>query len=176
MADEWRLELNQTHIEEVIEAASAVDGDPYANHRLTYITGAAMLVMALFGGVTWLVCEVVCRLLRLRNGGCGGCCGCADGAGDGCLPRAPRDVEAAEDPEDRARHGEPASDGEASQYDDSDEGSEEGSDRAEEEHGEERAQGVEPREAGVHNRRDHTRPGEKAAAVFRGPRGAPQHG
>ena len=108
MADEWRLELNQTHIEAVIEAASAVDDEPYANHRLTYITGAAMLVMALFGGVTWLVCEVVCRLLRLRNGGCGGC---ADGAGDGCFPRAPRDVEAAEDPEDRARHGEPASDG-----------------------------------------------------------------
>ena len=57
----------------MIEAASSVDGDPYADHRLSYITGAAMLVMALFGGVTWLVCEVVCRLLRLRNGDCGGC-------------------------------------------------------------------------------------------------------
>jgi hypothetical protein len=88
MAPEWHLELNQTHIDAVISAADTAGDDEYADHRPAYITGTAMLAMALFAGLVWCLCSLV-RAVLSRCCGCAGCDApatalCCGAEGDAC--------------------------------------------------------------------------------------------
>lgn len=69
---EWTLELNQTRIDAILRASGAVDDED--SERLSYIAGAALLVLALLLGLAWCVVAAARRLC-----GCGGCGPCADG-------------------------------------------------------------------------------------------------
>lgn len=84
---DWALELNQTRIDAILRASGALDDDE-ASERLSYIAGAAMLVLGLLLGLAWCVVSIARRLCGPCADGRAPedalCCGCwgADGAGE----------------------------------------------------------------------------------------------
>ena len=159
MAPEWRLELNQTRIEAVISAADTIEDDAYADHRLAYITGTAMLVMALFAGLVWCLCS----LLRAVLSRCG-CAGCdapetalCCGAGD-CFGNRAESCTDAEEDDEGAEQAHP------SEEDASDSAEDERTEESGDEGGEERPRRDERGDVG----REHG----SSVEVYRGPRRA----
>ena len=170
MAPEWRVELNQTRIEAMISAADTIEDDAYANHRLAYITGTAMLAMALFAGLVWCACS----LLRVGLSRCCGagrdasvsalCCGAEGDAGD-CFGGRTQPCTDAEEEDEDVDHAHPR------EEDASDSAEDERTDESGDEGREEGPPGDEHGDVAC-RRGDVGRGHGSSVEVYRGPRGA----